>query len=251
MGAREGAGGEEHQRNVGRHDSADPFGQLCQCLDATNNLSGIQSRIGDQGGSMLCTREDAAALQALMAMAIPQRIKAVCIDVNSRADRFAWVDAHALAEALGIEDARSPGNDWSFETRADDLTLEEYASEMGISPYSALLDWLTPTPQRAKTLAEKALQMDNDEIDDFSFLTTEEHDIIKAVINEEMFERNMSNGMGCYATIMLGENVGPDVDERLHFEALIEDDGICCILKTPYAIRDEEPTRPGIISKYH
>lgn len=222
---------------------------------------------------MPCTPDDAAALQALMALTIPQRIVAVRADVKSRADRFAWLEAHDLAEVLGIDDSRSPGNDWERETRADDLTLEEYAD--GVSPPSSLLDWLTPTARRAKTLAKKAEKLDSGEISDFGFLTDEERETIQEACDADMLESNLMNGMGCYATILLGEdrrehleeeperNPGEsdedyllrklevEEDDRLLFEAFIEDDGSSFQLKTPYELRDEDPDRPALISKRH
>ncbi|GDX83195.1 hypothetical protein LBMAG42_50060 [Deltaproteobacteria bacterium] len=222
---------------------------------------------------MPCTPADAAALQNLLALSIPERIVVVRADVKSRADRYAWMKAHDLAKALGIEDSRSPGNDWSRETQADDLTVEEYAEQ--VFPPSTVLDWLTPSARRAKVLAKKGEQIDASGVLDFGFLTDKERDTIEAAIDADQLESNASNGMGCIATIGVGEelreysgdeparNPGEsdddyllrmfeaEEDNRVHFEGQIEDDGECIFLKTPYDLRDEEPDRPVKISRSH
>ena len=146
---------------------------------------------------MPCTPDEAAALRALMALTIPKRIAAVSADVKSRADKFAWLPAADLAEALGIGDP-SLSDGWSRTTYADDLSIEEYAAD---NTPSDLLDWLTPTARRAKILAKKAVQLDAGGVPDFGFLTPEERETIKDAIDETMLRDNAENGVGCVASI--------------------------------------------------
>lgn len=191
------------------------------------------------GGSMPCDPDEAAALQALqalLAMTLPERIAAVIADLESRTDRFACVEAHELAEALGIEDAWAPGGDWSFERRADDLSLEEYAQRH--STASEMLDWLSPTELRAKTLAKRAAEFDAGDLEDFGFLSREERATIKRAIDRLLLDWNWGNGRECYATFALG---GEDIKAPMYFEGLMEDDGVCHSLRTPYEMRDQVP----------
>ena len=64
------------------------------------------------------------ALKKLENMPLADRIVAVAADVDSKRDEFRSIDAHELASLLGIDDAWSPGGDWSrsFAMHTDPLT---------------------------------------------------------------------------------------------------------------------------------
>jgi len=173
-------------------------------------------------------------LEELLSIPLAERIEAVANDVSSRRDRFRSIDAHELAEALGIFDAWKPGSDWHFQTHVEKMTLEEYADLT--SPASEIVYFIQErvSVERFQEILEITEKWGDDESGDFSFLTSEERLLIEDYINEKNLESTIMNGMGGlgYRTITSKSGV------ELTFEGEIEDDGECIRLLTPYEIRD-------------
>jgi hypothetical protein len=56
-------------------------------------------------------RKSASPLEQLLTMPVAERIEAVVKDLLTRQDRFRDIDAHDLAEAIGVSDKQNPGSD--------------------------------------------------------------------------------------------------------------------------------------------
>jgi hypothetical protein len=186
------------------------------------------------------------ALQKLEAMPLANRIAAVATDVDSKQDEFRSIDAHELASLLGIEDAARPirNGDWNFELHVlrwpvDDILSyedEEYIVEVLQSQL---------TPERYKELCSKIdlreeyktnlLEfLTNDDL--LEFLTNDEKQSIEEHNMEWRHERDGDSVCHCYAYNSIEAPRG----KVLTFQALIEDDGTCITLLTPYDERDGE-----------
>lgn len=66
------------------------------------------------------------------------------------------------------------------------------------------------------------------------FLTKQERELLEDVIMEQQLETNESNGGNCIAHYCVSNHL-----VNLRFEAVIEDDGSCIDLRTPYDEREE------------
>jgi hypothetical protein len=150
---------------------------------------------------MTMTNNISAPLQELLAMPLSARIEAVIKDVMSHEDKFKNIDSHALADALGVPETESPGQGWCFTRYAMRESVETYAE--GHFPVSEIVYLI------------------------------EDKQLIEAITADQL-ESNSSNGMNCIAHYVIESPLGED----LWFEAEIEDDGACIILRTPYDSRD-------------
>jgi hypothetical protein len=171
------------------------------------------------------------ALQKLKDMRLADRIAAVAADVDSKQDEFRSIDAHELANLLGIEDAERPGDDWNFgwfilRVPVDDI-LDQWNEEFIDELLQSQL-----TPERYKELCSKIDLQQKDNAKILEFLTDGE----KLKIEEHYMEREAKypESACCSADISIEAPHG----KTLTFQALIEDDGACIELKTPYDERD-------------
>ena len=174
------------------------------------------------------------ALKKLLSLSLLERITAVADDVDTRRNEFAQIDAHDLAHALGVEQPENPASGWNICSYAEQQSLEEQADHN--SSVEGFVEHLKDkvTDSRFKLLEYKFEKLEDSGEWDFSFLDDEEREIIEQALAEEDLEQNQSNGMNCIASYTVH---GPDGVE-LNFEGLVEDDGACIVLMTPYDERD-------------
>lgn len=174
------------------------------------------------------------SLMTLLVLPIADRIQAIAEDVRTRRDRYKGIYAHDLANALGVPQPESPGKDWEFIRYAKKETVEAFA--LCFTPASEivyLIDGKVP-PERFKELLQKSAPLDDIEEPQFDFLTRDEREQLEDAIAADQLEGNESNGMNCLAEY----SVDAPPDDELPFEAVVEDDGSCFILRTPYDYRD-------------
>jgi hypothetical protein len=175
-----------------------------------------------------------AALKALLEMPIAGRIQAIAEDVSTRRDRYKGINAHDLANALGVPQPECPNGDWEFIRYAEKETVEAFA--LCSSPVSEIVYLIEDkvSPQRFQELLTKSAGLDDKREPKFDFLTAEEREELEDTIAADQLDANGSNGMNCLAEY----TVSAPPDDQLRFEANVEDDGSCFILKTPYDYRD-------------
>ncbi len=167
-------------------------------------------------------------------MSLMQRIAAVAHDVDSGADEFASLDPLDLAHALGIEQPENPATGWTFVSYADKRRVEEQADNRGsVEGFVDHLKGNVPDA-RFKELKSKFEALEELGEWEFSFLGDQEREIIEQALAEDDLEGNQSNGMNCIANYTVHGAEGVE----LNFEGLVEDDGVCFELKTPYDERD-------------
>jgi hypothetical protein len=176
-------------------------------------------------------------LAHLRAQPLELRKSMIGEDVYSKIDRYAFIEAHALAELLGVEDSRSPvSGEWHMIAYAPIKTLEEQVSER-----DTYEDWINHL--NGKITAERLGELephfakfaeDLDEADlDFTFLRKPERCLLEKALAEEDLERNQQNGVSTVAQHEVDSPGG-----KLLFEGDVEDDGACITLRTPYDCRD-------------
>ena len=171
------------------------------------------------------------ALQKLQDMPLADRIAAVAADVDSKQNEFRSIDAEELASLLGIEDVAHPGDDWNFgwfilRVPVDDI-LDQWDEETIVELLQSQL-----TLERYKELCSKIDLQQEDNAKVLEFLTEDE----KRKIEEHYMEWQAEHpdSACCSADISIEAPHG----KTLTFQALIEDDGACIELKTPYDERD-------------
>ena len=178
--------------------------------------------------------ESEALLNELLGMGDgAKRIQVVADDVRSRADHFRGIYPHYLAEALGVAQPDCPA-DWENICSAEILTLEELeADDLGW-----FSDWVymiqdKVDPCRLAIITNEAEQLDKARSRQFDFLTKEEKHLIEIALAERDLKNNLDNGIGTIALYSVGKG-----EDTLRFEGIIEDDGHCIELLTPYDFRD-------------
>lgn len=178
--------------------------------------------------------DSSPALEKLLSMSLPERIAAVEDDVSSRRDEYASIAPHDLADALGVQQPERPADGWGFATYAEVQSVEEQADQKGSS--EGFLDLLKGKVSVAcyNDLGSKFAEIEESQKWDFSFLNKKERKIIEQALAKKDVEQNQSNGMNCIASYTVEGGNG----EVLEFEGLIEDDGVCGDLKTPYDERE-------------
>lgn len=187
-----------------------------------------------------------SSIDKLASLPLEERIKLVTEDVSSKKDEFRDVQSHELAELLGIEDADQPGGDWFFIKYLTAEDVEGFkTSRYPRDEMIYLLEGKIPD-ERYKELLSLAETVEGGDskfgIDIFiteedeiiikvniDVLTMEEDEIIKDKIREQLLEE-LNDSMR-----VIAHNLS---EEGLTFEAIIEDDGTCLELKTPYDQRD-------------
>jgi len=175
-------------------------------------------------------RTSALALAKLLTLDLNGRREAVAKDVRSRSPLYRCIPAHDLAEALGIQEADRPGAGWSFTRYAPLLTVEEFARHHSTaSEVVYMLEGLVK-PERFEKLQLLCARAGSVEQPSFSFLTRGERKYIEKAVAEQQLEANESNGMNCLGHCSVTSPGGI----KLEFEGIIEDDGRCVTLRTPY-----------------
>jgi len=168
-------------------------------------------------------------LAELLAMPLDKRIAAVAKDVRSKKDRYAKINAFALADALEVEEPDTPRAGWGFTDYSRKKTLEQHAD--WIVPVSRLQDYLEGhvSEDRFIELKPKFDRLDSVKRPRFGFLTKKERLIIESAMDAEALENAMHRVASC--SVGKGRNA-------LLFEGDIEDDGACIKLRTPYDQRN-------------
>jgi hypothetical protein len=173
-------------------------------------------------------------LHELVAMPLSQRIEAIAKDVFQNEDRFLEIEGHDLAKALGVADAWRPGGGWSFLRYARKTSVEEYAEcNFPVSEIIYLIQDEVPT-DRFNALLQNSSYLDDVKNPSFAFLTADERDLLETAIAKKELSSASESGMNCLAHF----NVKTASGHELQFEGVIEDDGACLGLKTPYDFRD-------------
>lgn len=175
-----------------------------------------------------------AVLTQLLAMSLPGRISAVTQDLSSRQDRYREIEPHALAEALGVPEPRRPGGEgWGFTAYAEIRSLEDQASEK--HPPSELVHALQGKVSAARfaELEMAFAKLDQQEDITFDFLDRKERLLLEEGLARDDLEGRIMNGISSVARYCV-----PVANDNLWFEAVVEDDGACIELRTPYDRRD-------------
>ena len=134
------------------------------------------------------------------------------------------------------DDVRSPGGwpTWERVTYCIKYSLEEWADVLGAP--SCLVDFIPESinPTRQHVLEAKFEGLDAGDGQAFDFLDAEERAAIEAAVLDVEMRNIQDNGMNCLAHTHVKSKSGAS----LSFKAVIEDDGKCEELRTPYDKRD-------------
>jgi hypothetical protein len=170
------------------------------------------------------------AKEFLSNLSVEERIAAVAQDVTSGKKCFASIEAHDLAELLGVPQPDQPDDSWSRTIYAERQTLEEYIdlNDGIIDEIPDILDGCA-SEKRIAAVAAKCQAYADGSIDSFDFLKPKERALILKELEERELESLRDNGIGCVATYSVEHG-----DHELWFEGDIEDDGSCIDLKGPY-----------------
>ena len=130
---------------------------------------------------MAAKNQNLGELQRLLAMPIAQRIEAVIKDLVTREDEFRKIQAHDLADALGVSDSQKPGsaNRWNFTSYGVKVNIEEYA--VLHDPASELVYLIQDkvSAERFPALVNLSSDLDQVKKPDFHFLTPEERKLLE------------------------------------------------------------------------
>ena len=175
------------------------------------------------------------ARKKLAEMATQQRIIAVAEDLRSKEDRYAGIDAHDLAALLGVPQSESPGGpEWSFIKYVESFSLNDYLSVDNTFCTDAVIEALSRAVPKSR-IDEIFNKIEPIEgyisSNDLSFLTEKENEVILDVLTQERLEAGGATVIARFSTPTVENHV-------LHFEGVIEDDGTCIDLRTPYDYRD-------------
>lgn len=202
--------------------------QLMERMDAALHTLGAVPKVVSVGSN--------DPLEQLLAMELKDRLDAVVQDLHTNEKRFSSIDAHDLARALGIDDCDHPGSlqNWSFICYARIVSVEEYAGNF--SPVSEIVHLIEDQvePNRFSELLTFSAPLDGTDDPKFDFLTSDERRMLELAIAEDNLEGHCLNGMNCLAHY----SINVDHENRLEFEAVVEDDGTSFILRSPYDKRE-------------
>ncbi len=170
------------------------------------------------------------AKEFLGGLSVEERIAAVAEDVASGKMYFASIEAHDLAELLGVPQPEQPDDSWSRTIFAERRTLEEYVDldEGILGEIPDMVDGFA-SDERLAAISAKCNAHAEGSIHSFDFLQPEERKRLLEQLEEKALERLRDNGIGCVATYCVEHG-----DHELWFEGDIEDDGSCIDLRGPY-----------------
>jgi hypothetical protein len=196
-----------------------------------------QERDGEEvevRGPACGTKTVSDAQTKLEDMTLAECMSAVAVDVASKRDEYRSIDPHELAPLLGIDDADQPGGDWSFVWFVPRLSVRDILFQWNEEFISELLESHV-TAERCKEISANINLLKRNETElsrtRFDFLTEEEKQTIERLYMESEAKNDGTKVLAFYYIN------APD-GKWLSFEALIEDDGGCVDLKTPYDERD-------------
>jgi hypothetical protein len=175
-------------------------------------------------------------LSKLRKMPLAERIAAVAADLKSKRDEYRTIDAHELASLLGIDDAYRPGaaDHWRMVGFVPRLTVREILLQWNIEFIPDLLQSHVAA-KRCDEIAEKIEMLHQKgklERGSLNFLTKAEKRNIENLYMKKEMKSNGPTRVLAFYTVKAPHR------QKLTFEALIEDDGACVDLKTPYDKRD-------------
>lgn len=175
-------------------------------------------------------------LHQLLAMPISERIEVVNKDMQMHTDKFKEIYPHDLAEALEVPEADCPNpcEGWLFTRYARKESVETYAESTSPAYEIVYLIEDKVSPERFRTLMNNFQMLEDIENPKFDFLTEQERELLVESIASKELEGNASDGMNCIAHYIIKTASG----DALWFEAVVEDDGACINLRTPYEYRD-------------
>lgn len=127
----------------------------------------------------MATSKDLDPLKKLTAMTLDDRLEAIAVDLQSKEQRYCGIDAQALANALGIDDCKSPGGDWSFTRYAQIVSVEEHARMCSPASEVVYLIQDQVEPDRFDELLTLSEHLDETDAPTFDFLTKTERKILE------------------------------------------------------------------------
>ncbi len=164
-----------------------------------------------------------------------ERITLIAKDLQLRTDLYNSIDPHELAELVGITDAYQPGtaHNWNTFRCIQKFTLSEYLQVNDTF-------WTYKVVEKLKISLKKnrfheietnvTKQEKNGMTLDVSFLKNDEIQLI----SQELYEQELDErGLEVVSYFVPVNN-----NLNLEFEGIIEDDGTCLELFSPYSIRD-------------
>lgn len=212
--------------------SRDRLKQLCLAL-SLNECGRTKMVLIQRVTEVMWTPE--GLLDHLLAVPLDERIAVVARDVESRIDMFRQIDAFDLANALEVPEPEHPGSaggEWSFYSHVERQTVEEFAERNCPSSDSlTVLEGKIPD-KRFDALYSKFEELDDVPDAKYDCLTAKEREIFEDAIVEELDSQGAAE-----VTALFSVHKGSD--DSLLFNAVIEDDGDCYSLQTPYDLRDE------------
>jgi len=181
------------------------------------------------------------AFHKLEDLSVADCAAAVAADVDSKRDEFRSIDSHELASLLGIDDADKPGGDWS---RSWYILREPVDDILAFREQETILELLKSalTRERYEDLRSKIDLLEEGDTELLKFLTDDEKADIEGYDMDQRAAKEGADFAVCYAYKSVEAPDGKD----LRFQALIEDDGACIELKTPYDERDGEFFSDGL-----
>jgi hypothetical protein len=222
-------------------DRALPFEELLRRLRQAADRERVNTRGGDAFKSAdvislaqwRATRKSARRLSPNILEQLPlhARIAALAEDVRSKRDQYRGIEPHALAELLGICSSQQPDGKWAFIWFQPRIPFDDIVSR------SDRLEWMYELKEHVGETRYAELEAEADAVNagkkDFQgeFLTVWE----KQKIEQLFTEKELSDGgRYCLGFFTIKSSNGA----ILRFEALIEDDGSCIALRTPYDEHD-------------
>ena len=170
----------------------------------------------------------------LEVMSLDERIAAVADDVASKRDEYRSINPHELASLLGV-DASHPDGHWNFVWFVPRVPVECILAFEDDECIPELLKTHVTAKKREEISAKiKILKRDKVKLPlaTLDFLTKKEMQTVERLYMEDEARKNGAMWTVAYYVIKAPQR------RKLCFEALIEDDGGCIHLLTPYDERD-------------
>jgi len=183
-------------------------------------------------------------LEYLKTLPVDRRRDEIIRDVVERTDRYAKIPADTLADTLAL--TLPPDGSWTFYRSHSVESLEYYTDAKNIDeiieelqnaePDLVLSDYLRLAGLSVDHLTNEGLEaivhrLMIDKEAALLSMSGEETAAIRLVFAYNQFEFERDNGINGHATYHL--------DKSVQFDALLEDDGSCIEIQSPYVVRDE------------
>jgi len=167
---------------------------------------------------------------------LPERIAAEEADVLTKADTFRLITTHDLAEALEVPNPWIPSSGfWTFAKSVETPSVEQALADglLSAEEVGETLDRRELSDERFEILSRKVGELDERRRKTTRFLTPDE----RALLDNEIFGKCAESEGHC--TVLADYTVKTATGDGLSFEGVIEDDGSCIDLSTPYDLRDQ------------